>query len=83
MFHHEYGVSFSQYLTAVRLAAAKELLQNTRLQIAEVAARCGFASSSYFIKVFSEHYGTTPKNYAEEKGRTDVLPHKKSTVALK
>ena len=82
VFHHEYGVSFTQYLTAIRLAAAKELLQSTRLQIAEVAARCGFASSSYFIKVFSDHYGVTPKNYAGEKGRTDVVPHKKRPVTL-
>ena len=82
VFHHEYGVSFTQYLTAIRLAAAKELLQSTRLQIAEVAARCGFASSSYFIKVFSDHYGTTPKNYAGEKGVTDTMPHKKSPVTL-
>lgn len=63
LFHHEFGVSFSAYLTARRLELARHLLQTTRLQIAEVAARCGFSSSSYFIKVFSTHYGVTPKNH--------------------
>lgn len=63
LFHHEFGVSFSTYLTARRLESARHLLQTTRLQIAEVAARCGFSSSSYFIKVFSDHYGVTPKNH--------------------
>ena len=61
-FHREYGMSFSKYLTSLRLEAAHRLLQTTRLQIGEVASRCGFSSSSYFIKVFSEHYRVTPKD---------------------
>ena len=68
LFHHEYGVSFSKYLTSLRLEEARKLLQTTRLQIAEIANRCGFSSSSYFIKVFSEHYKVTPKNYIAETG---------------
>ena len=61
LFHHEFGISFSAYLTAWRLESARHLLQTTSLQIAEVAARCGFSSSSYFIRVYSAHYGVTPK----------------------
>ena len=64
IFHQEFGVSFSEYLTSQRLQVARKLLQTTRLQIAEIANRCGFSSSSYFIKVFSDHYKVTPKNYA-------------------
>lgn len=74
LFHHEYGVSFSKYLTALRLEAARKLLLTTRLQIAEIANRCGFSSSSYFIRVFSEHYKVTPKNYIAETG---MSKHKK------
>ena len=44
------------------LLAAK-LLRDGKLQVAEVASRCGFADSSYFIRVFREHFGKTPKNY--------------------
>ena len=66
IFHKEFGVSFSDYLTSQRLQVARKLLQTTRLQIAEIANRCGFSSSSYFIKVFSDHYKVTPKNYAAE-----------------
>jgi len=64
IFHHEYGVSFCKYLTALRLEAARQLLETHRLQIAEVATQCGFSSSSYFIKVFSKHYGITPGEYS-------------------
>jgi len=63
MFHREYGVGFNQYLLSLRLEAARQLLVESRLQITEIAARCGFGSCSYFIKQFRAHFGTTPKNY--------------------
>ena len=64
MFHRECGIGFNRHLLSLRLAAAKQLLLESRLQIAEIAARCGFGSCSYFIKQFRSHFGTTPKNYA-------------------
>jgi len=63
MFRREYGVGFNQHLLGLRLEAARQLLLESRLQIAEIAARCGFGSCSYFIKQFRSHFGTTPKNY--------------------
>ena len=72
LFRREFGLSFSAYLTARRLESARHLLQTTHLQIAEIAARCGFSSSSYFIKVFSAHYGLTPGSRADL--RTLTLP---------
>ena len=63
LFHEELGVSFSKYLTELRLNAATNLLLNTNLQVAEIAHQCGFSSSSYFIKVFSDHFGVTPKEF--------------------
>ena len=63
MFRRECGVGFNRHLLSLRLEAAKQLLLESRLQIAEIAARCGFGSCSYFIKQFRSHFGTTPKNY--------------------
>ena len=63
LFHREYGVGFSEYLTSVRLEAAVTLLCDTPLQVAEVAQRCGFSDSGYFIKVFRKHFDTTPGDY--------------------
>ena len=62
-FHREYGVGFSEYLTAVRLEAAVTLLGDTSLQVAEIAQRCGFSDSGYFIKVFRRHFDATPGEY--------------------
>ena len=63
MFRHECGVGFNRHLLSLRLEAAKQLLIESRLQIAEIAARCGFGSCSYFIRQFRSHFGATPKNY--------------------
>lgn len=63
LFHRELGISFGAYLTGRRLEAARHLLQNGQLQVGEIASRCGFGSSSYFIRVFKEHYGVTPRKH--------------------
>lgn len=65
LFRRETGVSFSDYLVTLRLEAAAALLHNTSLQVAEVALRCGFNGNSYFIQVFREHFGTTPRSYRD------------------
>ena len=66
-FHREYGVGFSAYLTARRLEAAHHLLQTTSLQIGEIANQCGFGSSNYFIRIYTRHWGVTPKNHVPRK----------------
>ena len=63
LFRREFGVGFNRYLTTLRLEAAMALLNSTTIPISEVALRCGFSDSSYFIRIFREHFGATPKNY--------------------
>jgi DNA-binding response OmpR family regulator len=54
------GLNTQLYIRAVRLAEAKQMLQNTDKTVAEVAFCCGFTDPSYFTKVFSEHYHALP-----------------------
>jgi AraC-like DNA-binding protein len=56
------GESFSAYVTRLRLERAAELLRHA-LPVQEVARRCGFRDSGYFIKVFRRHLGVTPGRY--------------------
>ena len=63
LFQRESGVCFSAFLTTLRLENAVYLLHHSALQIAEIADRCGFRSSSYFIKIFRRHYGKTPGEF--------------------
>jgi AraC-like DNA-binding protein len=55
--------SFNAFTNRQRLERAAELIKNPSLTIEDVAEKSGFGSSSYFIKQFSEQYGTTPAHF--------------------
>jgi AraC-like DNA-binding protein/mannose-6-phosphate isomerase-like protein (cupin superfamily) len=59
-FHRERGVALNTWIRRERVRAAQELLADSRYNIAEVGWACGFATPSYFIRVFREHTGLTP-----------------------
>lgn len=44
-----------------RLAAARKLVENTRLGIAEVALRCGYESPAALTRALRRQYGVTPR----------------------
>ncbi|AKX94950.1 HTH-type transcriptional regulator YesS [Moorella thermoacetica] len=54
------GLNFIDYLTKVRLKAARELLLNTKLPVAEIATRVGYRDARYFGQVFKKQEGYTP-----------------------
>lgn len=53
-------LSVSQFIRQVRLKRSMGLLQNSSLNISEIAYQVGFSSTSYFIKCFREQYGYPP-----------------------
>lgn len=46
-----------------RIRLARDLLRNTNLQIVAIGMRCGFESTSGFIRAFRELTGTTPRRF--------------------
>jgi AraC-like DNA-binding protein len=64
------GQSPHVYITARRVARAKELLRNTDLPLVEVAACTGFQSQAHFTGVFRKYSGATPRVY-RVKGQAD------------
>lgn len=52
-----------QVILQQRLARAARLLTEGNAAVKEVAWCCGFASASYFIRCFRQHFGLTPKAY--------------------
>lgn len=54
------GLLFKGYLNKVRGEAARKLLLETDLPIAEVAQRVGYGSIPHFNRVFKELFDTTP-----------------------
>ncbi|WP_320069826.1 AraC family transcriptional regulator [Micromonospora sp. RTGN7] len=65
-FTREFGMSYSQWRTRLRLRASLTLMR-TR-PVSEVARRIGYASPSAFISAFVREYGYTP-------GRAAVMNH--------
>lgn len=63
MFKKTTGKSFREYLTEIRLNAAKSLLINSHLSVTEIAYSVGFTDSNYFSNVFKNHVGISPREY--------------------
>ena len=55
-----------RYLIDYRLGVAADLLLTTRRPITDIAADCGFASGSYFTKLFREKFRQTPMEYRKK-----------------
>lgn len=66
LFKAETGCTFISYLNHYRLAQAKRLLDETSLKIFQVAEQVGYASLSYFSKLFKEAYGVNPFDYRSQ-----------------
>ena len=55
--------SVSQFIREIRLKKAKELLEQEKLTVSEIAYNVGFGSPSYFIKCFHDRFGFAPGEY--------------------
>ena len=62
-FNKNLGLPLVSYLNTIKIRAAAELMQNEKLNLTEIATRCGFNSSSYFCKVFKAEKGVAPTVY--------------------
>ena len=59
------GITPHQYLTQVRVASAKQLLEENRMTVGEVAAAVGFYDQSHLAHHFKRAIGVAPKIYLE------------------
>lgn len=67
VFKKEVGVTFSEYLTEYRMNKAKDMLENTKMKIAEIGEKLQYKNTSAFIRTFSKTTGTTPGKYRESR----------------
>ena len=52
------------FIRDIRLDAGRELLQNSDLNVSEIAYRVGFEDPNYFTRVFQKKYGVTPSKFS-------------------
>ncbi|CAB3752732.1 helix-turn-helix domain-containing protein [Paraburkholderia solisilvae] len=58
------GLSVMRYVWDSRLALAADMLKRSdkgRVQISDIAYRCGFSTPAHFSRVFRERYGVAPR----------------------
>lgn len=55
-----------EFVIAVRLGRARELLATTGLPVGEVAAAAGFADIFYFSRLFKQRMGITPSEFRRQ-----------------
>ncbi|KOU02228.1 AraC family transcriptional regulator [Streptomyces sp. NRRL F-5755] len=64
------GCSPKDYLLAIRLGRAKELLAATELPVAAVARRVGYTDPAYFSRLFTRRVGTAPVRFRARQGHS-------------
>ncbi len=61
----ESGYTFQQLLMQKRLNQAAYLLNHTNVPVEDIIVAVGYDNSSYFHRIFKEHFGMTPKKYRD------------------
>ena len=66
LFKEKAGMTFSEYLTDVRIEAAARLLEQPGIYVYEVCERVGYQNIKHFYKVFRKKIGCSPTEYREK-----------------
>ncbi|TVZ41151.1 AraC-like DNA-binding protein [Alteromonadaceae bacterium 2753L.S.0a.02] len=57
------GLTFSGYLTKIRLTEAARLLREKKASVAEIGFMVGYKNAPYFNQMFKKEFGCTPNAY--------------------
>jgi len=66
VFRRTAGMTLEGFLIRQRVELAKRVLLDPRLNVAEVAERCGFCNPAYFASVFKKYVNCTPREFASQ-----------------
>ena len=77
LFKREVGMSFTAYVTTVRMDEAARLLRETDEKTYRIAEATGFSDPNYFSYVFKRHFGLSPSKFRaslflKEKGTKEL-----------
>ncbi len=67
LLNKETGQSFFDLLGSLRIARAKELLENPSMRIHEVSEAAGFSDVAHFSRTFKRYAGCTPGEYRNQR----------------
>lgn len=67
LFKRSEGLSFSEFVSKVRMNKAAELLAATNLKVYEISDAVGISDAYYFSQLFKKFYGMSPRQFREGK----------------
>lgn len=65
IFKKSCNVNITDYLTKIRLAKARKLLEKTDMRTYEISERVGYSNSQYFSVLFKRNNGMSPTEYRQ------------------
>lgn len=65
-FKRKMNMSFVEYVQIKKIRAAQTLLQNTDLNIVDIAEKMGFNTANTFFRTFKKVTGVTPNEYRQQ-----------------
>lgn len=66
IFRKTFKMSPGNYIIAVRISKAQNMLINCKLNISEIARETGFSDSNYFSRAFKKATGVSPRLYRKQ-----------------
>lgn len=66
LFKNQVGIGFTEYVNSKRLEYAKNLILTTSYSIKEISVQSGYASESYFGRMFKAAYGVSPSMFRDQ-----------------
>ncbi len=66
MFKKVVQKNFREYLNYIRITKSEILLATTTLSVTDIALKCGFSTSSYFIQQFKLYKKISPKQFRKK-----------------
>jgi AraC-like DNA-binding protein len=68
------GMTPSEFQARLRMTRAVELIENTSLPLAEIAAQIGYGSEAAFNRAFTRRMGATPGSFRKPRGSNGANP---------
>jgi len=66
VFAQETGYTFTEYLAALRIGKAQELLRLTNMRSSQISEAVGYSDPHYFSYLFKKRVGMTPSEYRKQ-----------------
>ncbi|QUW21537.1 response regulator [Sporosarcina sp. Marseille-Q4063] len=65
LFKEEFGETYIEFLTKIRMEQAKELIGKNTYSLKEISFMVGYKDPNYFSRVFKRYFHTSPKHFQD------------------